>query len=133
MSCTAAAASRPDLVGDPHSGFSANQDPANRGPLVGNPAAFAAPTGLTFGNVGRNTMNFPSRVNFDFGLFKRFAINERTGFEFRWETFNLFNHTQFNAITPGNSSTSDFGPSTFLHMTGTHDPRRMQFGLRFFF
>jgi hypothetical protein len=130
---TATASSRPDLVGNPNSGFSASQDPTNRGPLAGNPAAFAAPTGLTFGDVGRNTMNFPSRVNFDFGLFKRFSINERTGFEFRWETFNLFNHTQFNAITPGNSSNSAFGPSTFLHMTGTHDPRRMQFGLRFYF
>ena len=125
--------SRPDLVGNPNSGFSANQDPSNRGPLAYNPAAFAAPTGLTFGNVGRNTLNFPRRVNFDFGLFKRFSINERTGFEFRWETFNLFNHTQFNAITPGNSSNSAFGPSTFLHLTGTHDPRRMQFGMRFFF
>jgi len=125
--------SRPDLVGNPKSGFSANQDPANRGPLAGNPAAFAAPTGLSFGDVGRNTMNFPRRVNFDFGLFKRFSINERTGLEFRWETFNLFNHTQFNAITPGNSSNSAFGPTTFLHLTGTHDPRRMQFGLRFYF
>jgi len=36
----------------------------------------------------------PGRLNLDFGLFKRFAINERAGFEFRAETFNLFNHTQ---------------------------------------
>jgi Carboxypeptidase regulatory-like domain len=124
---TASAASRPDLVGSPGSGFSSTQDPANRGPLAYNPAAFAAPTGLTFGNVGRNTLTLPSRVNFDFGLFKRFALNERAGFEFRWETFNLFNHTQYSGID------SAFGPSTFLHLNATHDPRRMQFGLRFYF
>jgi Carboxypeptidase regulatory-like domain len=119
--------SRPDLVGNPRSGFSANQDPSQRGPLAYSPAAFAAPRGLTFGTVGRNTLNLPGRLNFDFGVFKRFSINEKTGFDFRWENFNLFNHTQFNAINTG------FGPSDFLHLTGAHAPRRMQFGLRFYF
>ncbi len=124
---TATAGSRPDLAGDPHSGFSANQDPTQRGPLAYNPAAFAIPTGLTFGNVGRNTLNLPGRVNFDFGVFKKFPISEKTGFDFRWENFNLFNHTQFNAIN------SAFGPGEFLHLTNTHDGRRMQLGLRFYF
>jgi hypothetical protein len=119
--------SRPDLASDPQSGFSANQDPSQRGPLAYNPAAFAAPTGLTFGNVGRNTLNLPGRLNFDFGLFKKFPINEKTGFDFRWENFNVFNHTQFNAVN------ADFGPSDFLHLTNTHDGRRMQLGLRFYF
>jgi hypothetical protein len=121
---TATAGSRPDLVGNPHS------TPAPdglRGPLAYNPAAFAAPQGLTFGTVGRNTLNLPGRLNFDFGVFKKFPINEKTGFDFRWESFNLFNHTQFNAINSG------FGPSTFLHLTNTHDGRRMQLGLRFYF
>ncbi len=118
---------RPDLASNPKAGFSAGQDPANRGPLAYNPAAFIAPTGLTFGDVGRNTLYLPGRLNFDLGTFKRFAINEKTGFEFRWENFNLFNHTQYNGIDSG------FGSSTFLHLNATHDPRRMQFGLRFYF
>jgi len=125
---TSATGSRPDLVGDPRSGFSSNQDPSVAGPLFYNPAAFAAPRGLTFGDVGRNTLNLPGRLNFNFGAFKRFTINERTGFEFRWETFNIFNHTQFDSI-----DNSFGGGSTFLHLNGTHDPRRMQFGLRFQF
>lgn len=120
--------SRPDLVGNPRTGFSANQDPANRGPVFYNAAAFALPTGLTFGTVGRNTLNLPGRLNFDFGVFKKFAISEKAGFDFRWETYNLFNHTQYNAI----SSSFDSG-GTFFHLSGTHDPRRMQFGLRFYF
>ncbi|HEV1996339.1 MAG TPA: carboxypeptidase regulatory-like domain-containing protein [Candidatus Acidoferrum sp.] len=120
---------RPDLVGNPNSGFSANQDPANRGPVFYNAAAFAAPRGLTFGNLGRNTLNLPGRINFDFGVFKKFPINEKAGFDFRWETFNIFNHTQYNAI----SSTFAAGSGPFFHLSGTHDPRRMQFGLRFYF
>jgi hypothetical protein len=94
------------------------------------------PTGLTFGNIGRDTLYMPGRLNFDFGMFKRFAINERSGFEFRWENFNLFNHTQYNSIngamdtnTPGTNQDS----SGFLHLNGAHAPRRMQLGLRFYF
>jgi len=121
--------SRPDLAGNPHSGFTSNQDPSNRGPLAFKPAAYADPIGLTFGNLGRNTLYLPNHVNFDLGVFKRFAINEKTGFEFRWETFNIFNHTQYNGIDGSFAP----APSTFLHLNGSHDPRRMQFGLRFQF
>jgi hypothetical protein len=116
--------SRADIVGSP---FTTPTPDGLRGPLAYNPPAFAAPTGLTFGNVGRNTLNLPNHVNFDFGVFKKFPINERTGFDFRWENYNLFNHTEYNGIN------SAFGPSNFLHLNATHDPRRMQFGLRFYF
>jgi hypothetical protein len=85
---TSASGYRPDLVGNPHS-LSGNTNPL----LFYNPSAFAIPTGLRFGDVGRNTLNLPARLNFNFGAFKRFTINERAGFEFRVETFNLFNHT----------------------------------------
>ena len=121
--------SRPDLVGDPRSGFSSNQDPGTVGPLFYNPAAFGVPIGLTFGDVGRNTLNLPGRLNFDLGVFKRFAITEKTGFDFRWENFNLFNHTQFNGIDASYSPDS----STFMHLNSAHLPRIMQFGLRFYF
>jgi hypothetical protein len=128
--------SRPDLVGNPHSGFTSNQDPSQRGPLFYNPNAFAIPRGLTFGNVGRNTLNLPGRLNFNFGTFKRFSINEKTGFEFRWENYNLFNHTQYDSINngmPAQVTAGTFAGTSFLHLNGTHDPRRMQFGLRFYF
>jgi hypothetical protein len=119
----------PDLVGNPHSISSG--DKANAagvtGPLFYSPSAYALPTGLTFGDSGRNTLNLPRRVNFDAGLFKRFQIKERAAFEFRWEVFNVFNHTEFNAID------TTFGSDSFLHLTGAHAPRRMQLGLRFQF
>src|SRR5439155_22932 len=43
--------SRPDLVGNPKSGFSANQDPTERGPLAYNPAAFAVPFPFEWSNM----------------------------------------------------------------------------------
>jgi hypothetical protein len=122
--------SRPDLVGNPYIVSSAQKqaiDSTSFGVLYYNPSAFAVPTGLTFGNVGRDSLYLPGRLNFDFGLFKEFKINERSGFDFRWENFNLFNHTQFNSIDNGLNDPS------FLQLNGTHDPRRMQFGLRFYF
>ena len=123
------AGSFPDLVGDPHAVTAAEKaaDAGVTGPLFYSPSAYALPTGLTFGTSGRNTLNLPHRVNFDAGLFKRFQIKERAAFEFRWEMFNIFNHTQFNAID------TTLGSDAFLHLTGAHAPRRMQFGLRFQF
>ena len=144
--------SRPDLIGDPHSGLTQTNIPGVRGPLFYNPAAFALPRGLTFGNVGRNTLYLPGRLNFDFGLFKRFSLGEKKAIDFRWENFNLFNHTQYNEISgsgagsaaaaamdcTGGANNSAGAPaciasSSFLHATNAHLARRMQFGLRFQF
>ncbi len=133
--------SRPDLVSgqDPYKVTAAQKAAAagTFGPLYYNPAAFAIPTGLTFGNVGRDTLYLPGRLNFDFGLFKRFAFTERTGLDFKWEAFNVFNHTQFGTCASGGGCTSpissSLGSSNFLHLTHAHDPRRMQFGLRLYF
>jgi hypothetical protein len=123
------AGSFPDLVGNARNVTAAEREAGAgvTGPLFYSPSAYALPTGLTFGDAGRNTLNLPRRVNFDFGIFKRFQIKERAAFEFRWEMFNVFNHTQFNAID------TTFGSDSFLHATGAHAPRRMQFGLRFQF
>jgi hypothetical protein len=117
--------SRPDLVGNPDS--AAVNTGAAPGPLLYNPAAYAIPTGLTFGDVGRDTLYLPRRTNFDFGLFKEFKFSEKTGLDFRWENFNLFNHSEFNGIN------SSFGTSGFLYADSTHLARKMQFGLRLFF
>jgi hypothetical protein len=119
--------SRPDQVGDATAGVVASDTGGAIGKLFYNPTAFTTPTGLTFGDVGRNTLTLPGRLNFDVGIFKRFAINERTGFDFRWENFNFFNHTQFNGIN------SSLGSSGFMVLNQAHNPRIMQFGLRFYF
>jgi hypothetical protein len=133
--------SRPDLVGNAHASVQSNISGV-RGPLLYNPAAFAIPTGLTFGDVGRNTLTRPGRINFDFGLFKRFSFTETRALDFRWENFNLFNHTQYNDVNGGMDCSGPSGTagdpscissSGFLHASGAHLARRMQFGLRFQF
>ncbi len=139
--------SYPDVIGNPNAAPPAVNTPGVTGPLLYNPNAFAAPTGLTFGNAGRNFLNNPSRTNFDMGLFKHFAITEARAFEFRAEAFNVFNHTQWSGI---NSSISCYGGSnfsagdascianpnnsdSFLHPSGAHNPRILQLGAKFIF
>ena len=117
--------SYPDLVGDPHS--SPINIPLVAGPQLYNPAAFAAPEGLTFGDAGRNLLNLPSRTNFDTGLFKNFPVHEAMSVQFRAEAFNVFNHTEWESVDGG------FTDATFLHPTSAHLPRIMQFALKFLF
>jgi hypothetical protein len=90
------AGSYPDVIGNPRASLPAGTGNSKSvGPLLSNPAAFAAPRGLTFGNAGRNFLNNPHRLNFDMSLLKNFKITESSNLEFRAETFNIFNHTQF--------------------------------------
>jgi hypothetical protein len=133
-----------DVIGNPNPAPSQTQVLGIQGPLLFNPAAFANPTGLTFGDAGRNLLNNPSRSNWDMGLFKRFAIGtESRAFEFRAEGFNVFNHTQWSGVNSSpacyagaNNSAGD--PScvlsqTFLHPGGAHNPRILQLGMKFIF
>ena len=133
-----------DLVGDPHAAPSQTQTVGVQGPLLFNPAAYAEPTGLTFGNSGRNSLNNPGRTNFDMGLFKRFPIrSESRSFEFRAEAFNVFNHTQWSGVYAAascyggaNNSAGDLScidAQTFLHPNGAHLPRILQLSLKFLF
>jgi hypothetical protein len=122
--------SYPDLIGNPR----ANVPPPNQvtsGAFAGyfyNPAAYGVPTGLTFGTLGRNSLVGPNRTNFDMALFKHFAIKENTAFEFRFEAFNVFNHTQWNP--PGSTA---LGNSDFLEISSAHNPRILQLGAKFIF
>ena len=146
------AGSYPDVVGNANKAapFGGNNS-KSFGPILGNPAAFGAPEGLTFGNAGRNFMNNPDRLNFDVALLKHFKITEGSNLEFRMEAFNVFNHTQFRIYDPdkGNTGSNTItcygGPdnsagdpsclagNSFLHPVDAHRPRTMQFGLKFNF
>lgn len=121
------------------------------GPTLLNPAAFVAPTGLTFGDAGRNFLNNPGRLNWDVTLAKHFKVTEGSRLEFRAEVFNIFNHTQFRIYDPdrGNTGSNVIGcyggannsagdiscliGSSFLHPVDAHRARTMQFGLKYGF
>ncbi len=144
-----------DLVGNPHGPkptFNAVPGVVY-GPLLDNPGAYTQPTGLTFGDSGRNSLAGPGRLNFDMGLFKHFNIKESMALEFRAEAFNVFNHPQWNGINntscsyvtdagSANSGSNDCVngnadnqevPSNFLHPSGAHNARIGEFGLKFIF
>jgi hypothetical protein len=90
--------------------------------------AFARVSEVRFGNVGRNAMRGPARVNMDLSLFRKFQLTEELGMEFRVETFNLTNTPHFGNPN-GNRNSSNFGKI----LSDANDPRSFRFGLRFAF
>jgi predicted heme/steroid binding protein len=77
----------------------------------------------------RDPLHAPGFINFNMGLFKKFAFTEKTGLQFRAQAFNVFNHPNLGspAINPTNLS-------TFGKITGkTGDVRNLQLSLRVFF
>lgn len=95
-----------------------------------NTTAFAAPAPpRVLGTCGRNTLEGPGLVNFDFSLARNFPyFGEGRNLEFRWEIFNLFNTPQFG-LPDGNLSSSSFARISRL----AGDPRLMQFALKLSF
>lgn len=143
-----------DVISNPHDNTPSGVIGGTFGPLLGNPNAFVAPRGLTFGDAGRNSFNNPARTNFDTALLKTFRLWETRSLEFRFETFNTFNHTQFRIYNPDrgnvNNTISCYGGpdytagyvgngtnclagSSFLHPVDAHRPRTVQLGLKFLF
>ena len=90
-------------------------------------AAWAGGSNLGFGNEGRDAVVGPGRTNFTTSLYKSFAFTERASFQLRMDSFNTFNHTQFNAF---NNTVSN---SNFGFVTGAQDPREFEFGGKIIF
>jgi hypothetical protein len=88
---------------------------------------FASPTYGTNGTLGRNTFRGPGIAEYDFSLFKMFAISERFKLQFRGEMFNVFNHAN---LTP---PVANLASSSFGLVQSAADPREIQFGLKLLF
>jgi hypothetical protein len=149
----------PFSVTAPDAGF-AQASFGQRANLVGNPSvsnkgvnqwfntsAFTRPAFGTYGDLGRNTLTQPGINNWDVGLGKTFQFTERVGFQFRVETFNTFNHTQYGidptagaAGGPGQSAVdgnlADLGPGTnnnFGKVLSARPGRIVQLGAKLMF
>lgn len=130
----ATATSFPDVVGNIHAKAAMPHPIGQPGPRLYNSDAFADPQGLTYGDAGRNILRMPARTQFDVGLFKNIPVGESRHFEFRTEAFNLFNHTQWSAINNDACyGAANCSNSAFLTATAAHDPRILQFALKFVF
>jgi hypothetical protein len=87
------------------------------------------------GNAGRNSVNGPGIVDFDFSVFKDNKIKENLNLQFRAEIFNLFNHPNFNSplanlqVFDSNGNPSNNSP---FDSTSTSS-REIQFALKLIF
>jgi len=100
------------------------------------PSVFATPAPGTWGDLGHNEIRGPGRDNWNLSLFKTFAFTERFHLEFRAESFNTWNHTQFRGDQNGsNGNGIDTGTtdSRFGQVTLAYDPRVFQFGAKLIF
>jgi len=81
----------------------------------------------TPGNTGRRSFYGPGMVNSDLALLRKFRLSESRSLEFRWETFNTFNHAQFfgPAAVNGNIDSDLFGK-----VVKAAPPRLMQFAFK---
>lgn len=102
-----------------------------------NTAAFAMPAKGTFGNSGPNNFRGARMNNWDLTLMKNIQLgkNEKRILRLRFEGYNAFNHTQFNAWNTaarydanGNQINSQFGQAT-----GAFKPRIIQLGATLYF
>lgn len=88
----------------------------------------ANPGATGFGTTPRNAFRAPYQQNWDISLQKQFTIKESHQFQFRMDTFNLFNHPIFGTPSAVNIGT----PATFTQITETRVPARLiQFGLKY--
>ncbi|MCL4797904.1 MAG: TonB-dependent receptor [Bryobacteraceae bacterium] len=117
-------------------GFGANDRPnivgsaplANPGPGAWfNTGAFAFPVPGTFGNAGRNILDGPGLAALNVSVLKNFEVIEGTTLQFRVESFNALNRTNFNQ--PQNF----LGAAGFGAITSAQNPRLVQLGLKFLF
>jgi outer membrane receptor protein involved in Fe transport len=114
--------------------------------ITGNPMAYVNPDFFQlqpagfYGNLSRNALSGPNLFNFDMTLTKRTAITERLQSEFRFEVFNLFNHSNFAPPVPGNRiiytgvdamGAPVISPSFGLLTKTATNSRQLQFGLKF--
>ena len=89
-------------------------------------ACFVNPPQYTFGNSGRNILIGPGMETWDFGFDKNFQITEKLGMQFRVETFNLLNHSNF-----GLPNASIGNPNVGTVTSVITNSRETQFAARF--
>lgn len=92
-----------------------------------NPLAFTPNPPGTFGTTGMNSLLGPHYIDADANLNKLFRIRESQNIQVRFEWFNLFNHTNFQA--PVNSTAS----SSFGVIQSANPARIMQLGAKYVF
>jgi hypothetical protein len=118
---------RPNVIGDPNL--------SSPSPSTGwwNTSAFVIPpTGTIaapiFGNAGVGILRNPGYFSTDGSLMKHMSIGEKRDLQFRWEVFNVLNHTNF--LQP---PTTQVDSPTFGIISAALPSRQMQMAVKFIF
>ena len=93
-----------------------------------NTSAFARPARGTLGSAAKDVFRGPGVNNWDMALYKNIYVRESARLQFRWETYNTFNHTQF-ANPNLRTDLGNFGQITNTAVA----PRLIQFALKYQF
>jgi hypothetical protein len=91
------------------------------------PTAFTGTAPGVWGNLGHNALRGPGRDNWNLSVFKTFAFTEASGFQLRLETFNTFNHTQFQGVS------NNLGDGRFGQFTSAYPARIVQLAGKVYF
>ena len=102
--------------------------PQESGGYFFDPTGFADASLGQIGNAPRTLCCGPGIANLDLGVHKTIPLREGMNLEFRTESFNVFNHTQF--FNPDGNITDGV---LFGQVTRARDPRLIQFALRLTF
>ena len=103
-----------------------HQDPRKNNGYYFNPNIFAVPELGSLGSASRSQCCGPGINNTDLAFQKLTPIGETKSLEFTFQTFNIFNRTQF--LNP-DGQIGDGG--LFGQVTRARDPRKIQFAIRF--
>jgi hypothetical protein len=92
---------------------------------------------MCIGNASKDPIRGPGVNNWDLAVIKVIPVKgESTYFQFRWDLYNAFNHTQFQYVDTFaffDLNTREQLNGRFGQVTSTRPPRIMQFALSFYF
>ncbi|MBI4458675.1 MAG: carboxypeptidase regulatory-like domain-containing protein [Acidobacteria bacterium] len=97
------------------------------------PNAFVLPTPGTFGSLGRGVLTGPGLSTADLSLLKNTALSERVSLQFRAESFNLFNRSNFSTPNAIVFSAGAISSSAGLITSTATVSRQVQLGLKLIF
>jgi len=121
------AGNRPNMLCDPNANAPHTfEQYFNTACLQLNPTSGVIP-GNNVNTGGRGTISGPPTKRVDFSLFKNFHFGESVVFQFRAEAFNIFNHTNFRALS------ATVTAAAYGQITTVRDPRTLQFGAKLSF
>lgn len=118
---------RPTQLCDPNVGGAQTQQQwFNTDCFARNPLSTATNIPNVVGSAGRSTVIGPGTKRVDFTLAKNIRFSEHLRLQLRGEVFNIFNWTNFRALSV-NVTAANFG-----QVTTVRDPRTMQFAAKFY-